>query len=305
MEVVAVKNNWQKMVIDYSILCGILFLIEIIFKLVSGLNVFAWSTLRILLGILFVSLIISIPTYFVKRKYRMIINSILVFIISIYTIAQAGFSNFLGVYISFGTSDQAGAVTSYIFDFIRSFKWYFYLIMVPFIILVVTYVLLYKRSKAKENIPVKKKRITKKEKLRIAAENKKYKIITIVSSILLFLVTGSLYYGTLVANFMQDKYQTISTKNLFMNVSMPNLAIREFGSMGYGILDIRALIFNNHDEEELSFNNEENVNAEEKYAREIDDTIYQEILAEEKNKNYIKGDNYMKKIVKIYYILSI
>ncbi len=282
MEVIAVKNKLKKQLIDYGILVLILFLVEIIFKLVSGLNLFTWATLRILLGILLVSLVVSIPEALIRRKYRVIINTILVFIVSIYTIAQAGFSNFLGVYISFGTSDQAGAVTSYIVDYITSFKWYFYFIIVPFILMVGTYIYLWRKGK-KVVVPLKKKRITKKERLRIETEDKKYKKIAIILSVVSVIVLPVLYYLTLTLGFMQDKYQTENNKDLFMNVAMPNLAIREFGTMGYGLLDIRALFFNK--DVDFSFQKEEN-EPKVDYTREIDDTIYEEILAEEKNKNY-------------------
>ena len=283
MEVIAVKNKIKNTLIDFGILCLTLFLIEIIFKLVSGLNVFSWSTLRIILGILIVGLIISIPEYFLRRKHRAIINTILVFIITIYTIAQAGFSNFLGVYISFGTSNQAGAVTSYLFDYIASFKWYFYFIILPFILMVGTYIYLKKHPKKEMLL---KKKLSKKERLKLAALNKKYKKIFVCSWVLCLLVCTCLYYLTLTSSFMQDKYQAENNTELFMNVNMPNLAIREFGTMGYGILDLRALFFNKNDDVDLSFNNDPKIDSEKEYEREIDDTIYEDILANEKNTNY-------------------
>ena len=41
------------------------------------------------------------------------------------SIILSGFNNFIGVYMSLGTSSQLGAVIDYIREFVLSFKWYY------------------------------------------------------------------------------------------------------------------------------------------------------------------------------------
>ena len=56
---------------------------------------------------------------------------------SIYALLQAGFENYIGVFMSFGTSSQAGAVKDYIKDYIDSFHWYYWLILIPILLLII------------------------------------------------------------------------------------------------------------------------------------------------------------------------
>ena len=91
----------------------ILFIIEMMFKLLNNFNLFTWSSLRILLSSTLISLLVTfISSLFKKKCIRNIINLTFIFIYSLYTWLQLGFINFLGVYISFNTSSQFGAVTN-------------------------------------------------------------------------------------------------------------------------------------------------------------------------------------------------
>lgn len=100
--------------INYIILLFGLFIPEMIFKLINNSNIFDIATLRIFLGINILCVIISFILNFFNHIVKKIITSIIVLISSIYTCAQLGFFNFLGVYISFQTSSQLGAVKDYV-----------------------------------------------------------------------------------------------------------------------------------------------------------------------------------------------
>ena len=219
---VFLKKRLNKFLYNTIILSTCLFLIEIIFKLVSNQTIFDIASIRILFSSIFISMIISYIELFIKDKLIPKINIIIVFIISIYSILQVGFNNFIGVYISFNVSSQAGAVLSYIFDFFKSFYWYYYFLLFPFILLIIYYELIHKR----------------KIKISLLKNNKTKATFALISFLLVF---GFLYYVTISLDVFQNKFQTISNKELFKNPSNPSIAIRQFGTTMYAILDIKNL----------------------------------------------------------------
>ena len=96
----------------------VVFLIEILFRAISSFELFSYATLRIFISSFILSLIVTFLSSLTKRRWlRNTINLIFVFIYAFYTWLQLGFINYLGVYISFNTSSQFGAVTDYIFDY--------------------------------------------------------------------------------------------------------------------------------------------------------------------------------------------
>ena len=101
---------------------------------------FDFSLLRVFIGVNVLSLIFGVLFSFCGR----IAGNILTFITStafvIYGICQAGFENYLGTYISFGNSTQAGAVMDYIADYFASFSWTFWLMLIPVGILLLYYI---------------------------------------------------------------------------------------------------------------------------------------------------------------------
>ena len=192
-----------------------------IFKLTTNQNIFNFSSIRILIGIICFSLIISYIELFIKNKIVIKINKIIIFLITLYTIAQAGFNNFIGVYISFNVSSQAGAVMSYFFEFIKSFYWYYYLILLPFIIFIVLNIL------------------NKKHIIKIKVQEEEYKLQKGIAALSIFLVFAFLYNLTINLNIFQNKLQIISNAELFNNPTNPSVAIKEFGTTMFALLDIK------------------------------------------------------------------
>ena len=222
---VFLKKRLNKFLYNTIILSTCLFLIEIIFKLVSNQTIFDIASIRILFSSIFISMIISYIELFIKDKMVPKINIIIVFILSIYSILQVGFNNFIGVYISFNVTSQAGAVLSYILDFFKSFYWYYYFLLVPFILLIIFYELIQKR----------------KIKISLTRIDKTKATFALISFLLVF---GFLYYVTISLDVFQNKLQTISNKELFKSPSNPSVAIRQFGTTMYAILDIKNLFQN-------------------------------------------------------------
>lgn len=268
-------NNILK---NYLILTISLFGIEMIFKAVENTSVLDWSSLRIFMGISIISLFLSILLSFCKKWIANIFTFLIVIIATIYAIAQAGFENYLGVYISINTSSQLGAVKEYVRDYIASFNGIFYIITIPLVLLIVYKIL--------------EKFILKDKKLNIYTK-KEDNIARIVALVFLVLFSG-FYYASLSLKFMQNEIQLVKTKTLFKNPSNPNIAVNQFGVEMFGILDIKTALFPvNETSNEVKFVSKNNGNTEiTDYTRTIDDTSWQNLNNNEANIDYKTLNNY-------------
>lgn len=247
-----------------------LFAIEIIFRVISRFEIISYSSLRILLSTFIIAIIFTTISSLTKRKgLRNLILLLLIFIYTAYSWAQLGFINYLGVYISFHTSSQFGAVKDYIFDFLMSFKIYYYLIFMPFIIAFIDYVIL-----------ERKKEYTKP---RIGLGTIKYLIVLIIVILL--------YYGTLVIPFMQNDLQIKSNKKLFKSPDVPTVAVNQFGPIIFGVLDFKTYIFPIEEEFEEPYNNSTTDEPQEPVSREVSKAL-EEIAKGETNKKYKNLNNY-------------
>ncbi len=257
--------------INYIILLLGMFIPEIIFKLINHSNIFDISTLRIFLGINIICSIISFILNFTNTITKRIIIITLLLISSIYTCAQLGFFNFLGVYISFQTSSQLGAVKDYVKDFISSFKIEYFLTLIPLII-TITMLIVFNKKLKKESISLKN---------------------NVIISSLILVISMTLYTTTIIAPVFQNKYQTISTKNLFLTASNPSLTVEQYGTLGFCFLDIKAMIFPVVTEENYTinknYNNSSNITDN---SRIIDDTLWLKVIDEETNKSLNSLNNY-------------
>ena len=124
----------MKLFKNYLLMTTTLFAIEIIFRLVMKMNIIEWSILRVFVSLSIISLITVLLLSKTKRTLTKIVIFIICLIASLYALLQAGFENYIGVFMSLGTSSQAGAVKDYIKDYIESFHWYYWLILIPIVI---------------------------------------------------------------------------------------------------------------------------------------------------------------------------
>ena len=276
-----IKNNLIK---NYMILVVFFSLLEISFRLISGISLNNIALLRIFIGVNFVSILLS----FILSWFNKLISKILVllvsFALSAYTFFQIGFNNFIGVYASVNTKSQLGAVKDYIIDFFASFKGTYYLAFIPFILLIIYYLFLDKLTE---------KRIDKRFPLKTNIMFEPG--IRTITSILVLTFTGFLYYTSLDASFMQNKLQTISNKELFAYPSIASTTINQFGVLGFGFLDIKSTMVEAPSKviyTAFENNGKDNSNTESK--REIDDTILDEIIKNEKNTTLNNINNYIK-----------
>ena len=293
------KIFYNRVFKNYLIMTLSLFITEIIFKYVSNVNIVEWSTLRIFLGISCISLFFNLLFSFLPR----IINNILCVVISVlfavYTFLQAGFLNFMGVYISFGTSSQAGAVTDYIGEFISSFKTKYYFILIPVVFLLLFYIFIDKKIRIMESndeIDYSDRFCKPSLKEQLAKDRKKEKLKDqfgdrLIGFICLVAFAGGYYY-TLSAKYMQNELQLTSNKTLFKSPSSPSIAINQFGTITYCLLDIKDVIFPSDEEGFVldSYTIQEKEVTD--YSREIDDSSWIEVIENETNRNYKTLSNY-------------
>ena len=271
-------NN--KLIKNYLIILIFTNLLEISFRLISQSKVFDVSLLRIFIGLNFVSLLISFILSWTNKKSIKIFNIIIAFIFSIYAFLQLGFNNFIGVYMSFNTTSQLGAVTDYVKEFLASFLFRFYLIFIPFILLIIYYIFIDKFTELKLN-----------KKFVLKSHIKYEPGIRIISSLIILFLLGFVYNETLTIPFMQNELQTVSNKDLFAYPSVPSLVINEFGVIGFGFLDVKSLYVeptNNY-----VFNGEENNNISINTDRTFDDTLWNELISNESSNKLNNINNYL------------
>lgn len=275
------KNNLIK---NYMILVVFFSLLEISFRLISGISLNNIALLRIFIGVNFVSILLS----FILSWFNKLISKILVllvsFALSAYTFFQIGFNNFIGVYASVNTKSQLGAVKDYIIDFFSSFKEIYYLAFIPFIILVLYYIFLDKLTEKKID-----KRFPLKTNIMFEPG------IRTITSILALAFTGFLYYESLDATFMQNKLQTITNKELFAYPSIASTTINQFGVLGFGFLDIKSTMVEAPSKTTYTaYENDGKDNSKSDLKREIDDTILDAIIKNETNTTLNNISNYIK-----------
>ncbi len=274
-----IKRIFQnKLIKNYIIIIISLMMIEIIFRVISSLPLGDWAVLRIFIGINIMALFISSILYFCKKIIERILMLLVVFIFSFYSLVQIGFNNYLGLYISFGNSSQAGAVKDYLFDYINSFETNYYLLLLPFILVILYYIFIDKK--------------TIKERYTLNVENKG--IVKKIVFITTLIILCGLYYGTLSVPFMQNKLQVRTNKSLFNYPSLTNVVVNQFGINAYLIIDVKSL-FVSYEQSEIEGNTYTNKEKEKEitnYTRSIDDTAWNEVILNEKNNNYKKLNNY-------------
>lgn len=265
----------NKMFKNYISLFIPLFSIEILFKILSDMPVFDWATFRIFLSCTILSLFISFLAAFTENRIGNLLRGGTLLLATIYAILQAGFENYIGVYVSLGTSSQLGAVTEYIRDYFDSFNPLFYLLFLPFFLFLFYTFFLEKRVFKSLPNPFQKR----------IDGNHAYKII-----LLLILFCG-IYYETLSVKFMQNDIQLETTSSLFKNPSNPNISVNQFGIVVFGLLDVKTTIFKTPLEEEIIIDTREDTTVTDQ-SRTFDDTNWIELNNETTNANYKTLNNY-------------
>lgn len=253
-----------------------IFLTEMIVKMLLGSLTLDYTILRIFLSSCLISLVISLITCNMPLRLRRTLLIIVDAFISIYAWVQIGLVNFLGGFISLGNAEQGTKVTDYIAEFFMSFKPSIHLLFIP-LVLVVLY-LVFERYITRDGF------------------EKKFPFKNLVSSLAVIVYMALLtfgYYVTIEVDFMQNKLQSVSNKKLFTYPSNPNLAVKNFGTTVYFMLDVKGIIKGEEIDYTLNSNNPKNpVTVENIYKREIDDEAWNNLIKIEENKDLITLNNY-------------
>ena len=264
----AMKKKINSYVFTFMTLMMGMFVSEIIFRVISESRLLDLSVIRIFCEM---NILAAILTFvFMKFKLRMRRFWVLFVVLAsnVYACLQLGFNNFLGVYISFQTSSQFEAVQDYVADFIRSFKGYYFLTLIPFIIVLVMYIILSKRIDE-----------------RVINKNDRRASITILA------VSLSVFIASIIMPLLQDKNQVVSTRELFRTAQNPSLTVEKYGALGFCFLDVKAMIFPAAASENYEViqkdKKPESVNT-----RKIDDTEWKKVISSEKNKTMNNLNNY-------------
>ena len=257
-----------------------LFSVEILFRILSKMPILDWAVLRIGIGCSIIALFVSFFTLFMKNKNGNILAGIILLIATLYAILQAGFENYIGVYVSLGTSSQLGAVKEYVKDYFDSFNPLFYTMAIPFGLFLIYKIFIEKHifhNYYKEMDNLFQKRIDRKQSYAV--------IISLV-------ILCGLYYESLTVKFMQNSLQLESTESLFENPSNPNISVNQFGIETFGILDVKTTIIKPESDEVMTFDSDEDNQEITDYSRTFDDTNWINLNNETTNNNYKTLNNY-------------
>ena len=128
------KNLWREIITNYLFF----FSLEVIFRVIENNEIISYSTLRIVMFCFLFSAILQLTLCTSKSaKNRQTIFEIILGIASLYAFIQIGLKGFVGMYMSLGTTSQAGAVTSFIFNFFKSYRFLDFMIWIPFILFII------------------------------------------------------------------------------------------------------------------------------------------------------------------------
>ncbi len=259
----------KSVVINFFCLLLGMFLAEMIFKFINGSDILTIDTVRILMGLGVLSGVLSFVFSFLKEGLAKFFVVFANFLVSFYASIQLGFDNFIGVYISFQTSSQLGAVKDYISDFVRSFEPIFFMPFLSFVLVLLICIFFRKRLRGEHT--------TVKPTLRFILPT--------------LMVCLSCYMATIIMPALQDQTLSVGTKELFLTASNPSLTVEQYGTTGFCLLDVKAMLFPVTIEEEYKIEKpqkqEKNPNS-----RIIDDTKWLSVIEEEDNKTMNALNNY-------------
>ncbi len=286
---------------NYFLLTLTLFIEEIIFRAVMNLTILDWSLLRIFIGINIIALVCSAIFSFFGRIISNILSSVLALGLSVYSVMQAGFKNFIGVFMSFGTVSQAEAVQDFIGDYISSFNWTYWLILIPVAVLILFYIFFDHRIKVLERNDAidfsdkfdSEERKELNDKL-LAKKRRKRVINGKINAIVVAVILGVVYYSSLTIAFMQNPLQLKTTRELFRHPDIPDIAMSQFGTSMYLFVDVKSLVLPSQELEESGYDDgyvkQEQVISD--YTRRIDDTLWEQVANNEKRTDYKRLNNY-------------
>ena len=198
-----------------------LLFIELTFKVIAFKNIFGLELVRIFIFSISASLIVAAITSFLNKKLSKILVSIFVFLVGFYALLQLTFNNLLGNFMSLNASSGGGLsrVVSQIPEFIKSIRFEYLIVFLPFIVLLVLFI--------------------KSKSLLVYERPTKLRVILII-----IIIIASELLGKLSVNLsiFEDKNQIKSNKDLYRAPTLLSLSLKEFGALKFFERDIIYMI---------------------------------------------------------------
>ena len=266
------KNRY---VFNFIAILAIMFSGELIFRVISDLPLFELNVVRILFGNIILAAAFAFFTSLPKYKIGKYLSFVVGLITSIYSWAQLGFNNFLGVYISLQNASQGAAVKDYVKDFFASFKPEYYFVFIPLFLYLFFIIAFSRRFNNLKNIKFKN---------------------NLLFSLLIISIGCNVFYLSITNKNFENKFSTTTNKDLFLHVSNQAQSIGSFGTSVFGILDVRTYLFGSavEVEEDMEFVNDivdedKEINENSRY---INDSAWNELISNTTNATYNKLNNY-------------
>ncbi len=252
-----------------------IFAIEVLFKLLFGNLAWDWTLLRILMSSSFLSLIVTLVVNNLPLKLRRGLLIAFNFLITFYAWLQLGFMNFIGAFMSLGNAEQGTKIGEYVFEFLSAYPPVLHTMFIPFILTILYFV--FERNITRDGF------------------DKKIKFSSLIqdTAILVFAgLLGFMFYVTLEVDFMQNKFQTVTNKELIKYPSNPAYAIKNFGTTIYFVLDIKGTIFGGEETRTPSAPSVDDEPDISDNSREIDDEAWENLIKLESDATYRTLNNY-------------
>ena len=263
------KKGINKFYICFIIESIFLISIELIVKILLGGKALDLSLLRIITGSMVISFIINVIVN--NLKFRKAILLVFNFFMVFYAWLQVGFMDFLGNFMSIGNASQGTKILAYVGDFLKSYDVKTYCLYIPFIIFVIYFV--FERKITRSGFA---------SKIDFKSVNKLFYIFLAVVAL------SDLFYMSINSKNLQNKYQAMSNKSLFKNPTNPGVAIKNFGTSMYLMLDIKQALLPKSVEVELL----NKTNAKNSETRKLDDSKWVKLDEKEEDETFSNLNKY-------------
>lgn len=263
-----------------------IFSIELIVRFNTLSDIIGWPILRIsfssLILALIIGLIISVKNNLIKKIIATLVSTTIV----VYAWVEVNLYFYLGFFMGVGNAEQGTKVIDYIKEYLTAAKSTTYLLLIPFILILIYYWYLEKILKLKK--------LNKTVYFKFYIEKKSQKILTYFIVLIIIVILFFGYYYSLKVKFMQNELQSTNNLSLIRYPENSNLSVCQFGVIVYGITDLNSVIFklNYNNDYVYTYLNEDIKSHITDYSRIIDDYSWKELILNETNNNYNNLNNY-------------
>ena len=240
-----------------------LVILEFAFRAIQLTSFDLFTVMRVILFQLFFSIIVTfICTRFKSKKVLFVVGLIIVICFSAYAFVELIFKNYMGDFYSFGTvSDGAARIAQFAYIFLSNAKLKYYLCLIP----IPVYVLLFVFVKLPEKVSLL--------------------LMSIIYALSIVIFCLCMFYGNENINLMHT-YATFSNKDVLIDkLGVSHFLFRDLSALA--IKEPETIVIEQEEQEE-------NVVIIENRSREIDDSLWDSIAANETNENMKTIDSYLR-----------